>query len=129
MNFRLLPGESIAGVLEHVRKTIADDRIELGTTSIRAEPSRMSRTDVPAYAAIERSVRQVFPGTVVAPGLMIGATDARHFADVADNVYRFSPMQAKPEDLARFHGTNERISVANFIEMIRFYRQLILNSM
>lgn len=129
VNFRLLPGESIAGVLEHVRKTIADDRIELGTTPISAEPSKLSRTDVPAYAAIERSVRQVFPGTVVAPGLMIGATDARHFADVADNVYRFSPMQAKPEDLARFHGTNERISVANFIEMIRFYRQLILNSM
>jgi carboxypeptidase PM20D1 len=129
VNFRLLPGESIAGVLAHVRKTIADDRIEVGTTPIRAEPSRISRTDVPAYGAIERSVRQVFPDTLVAPGLMIGATDARHFADVADNVYRFSPMQAKPEDLARFHGTDERISVANFVLMIRFYRQLILNSM
>ena len=129
VNFRLLPGTSIADVLAHVRKTIADDRIEVGTTPIRAEPSGVARADVPAYAAIERSVRQVFPDTVVAPGLMIGATDARHFAEVAENVYRFSPIRAKPEDLARFHGTNERISVANLADMVRFYRQLILNSM
>lgn len=129
VNFRLVPGDSIADVLEHVRATIADDRIKLATTPIRAEPSKVSRTDVPAYAALERSIRQVFPEAIVAPGLMIGATDARHFAEIADNVYRFSPMRATAEDLARFHGTNERIAVANFVEMIRFYRQLILNSM
>lgn len=129
VNFRLLPGDSIASVLDHVRTTIADDRITLGTTPIRAEPSKVSRTGSPAYAAIERSIRQVLPDTIVAPGLMIGATDSRHFADIADDIYRFSPMRAKPEDLARFHGTNERISISNFVEMIRFYRQLILNSM
>jgi carboxypeptidase PM20D1 len=129
VNFRVLPGDSIEGVLEHVRRTIAEERIRVATTPVRSEPSRTSLTDGPAYAAIERSVRQVFPDAVVAPGLMIGATDARHFADIADNVYRFSPMRAKPEDLVRFHGTNERISVSNLVDMIRFYRQLILNSM
>jgi carboxypeptidase PM20D1 len=128
VNFRLLPGETIAEVLEHVRVTVDNDRIALSTTAIRAEPSKLSRTDVPAYAALDRSIRQVFPDAVVAPGLMIGATDSRHFATVAEQVYRFSPMRARPEDLARFHGTNERISTANFVEMIRFYRQLFLNS-
>jgi carboxypeptidase PM20D1 len=44
---------------------------------------------------------------------------------LADNVYRFSPVRARPEDLARFHGTDERISIANYGQMIAFYRTLI----
>jgi acetylornithine deacetylase/succinyl-diaminopimelate desuccinylase-like protein len=45
----------------------------------------------------------------VAPGLMVAATDSRHFTALSDHIFRFSPVRAKPEDLARFHGTNERI--------------------
>ena len=59
---------------------------------------------------------------------MIGATDSRWFDPVADTVYKFSPVRAKPEDLKRFHGTNERISLANYAELIQFYHQLITNS-
>ena len=40
---------------------------------------------------------------------------------VADAVYRFSPVRAKPDDLGRFHGTDERIGVDNLAEMIRFF--------
>jgi carboxypeptidase PM20D1 len=34
-------------------------------------------------------------------------------------------VRAKPEDLPRFHGTNERISEANLVELIRFYHRLV----
>jgi carboxypeptidase PM20D1 len=44
---------------------------------------------------------------------------------IADQVYRFSPVRAREEDLSRFHGTNERISLANYAEMIAFYHRLI----
>ena len=74
------------------------------------------------------AVRSLFPGTIVAPGLMIGATDSRYFAAISDHVYRFSPVRARPEDLPRFHGTNERVSIANYAEMIQFYRQLLINA-
>jgi len=59
---------------------------------------------------------------------MIAATDSRHMVAVSDNIYRFSPVRARSEDLSRFHGTNERISIANFVEAIRFYHQLLVNS-
>ncbi|MCB2008755.1 MAG: hypothetical protein KDH93_27345, partial [Rhodoferax sp.] len=52
-------------------------------------------------------------------------TDSRHFLGISDHVFRFSPVRAKPEDLARFHGTNERISVDNLAELIRFYHRLL----
>ena len=50
---------------------------------------------------------------------------SRHFAGVSDHVFRFSPVRAKAEDLARFHGTSERISVDNLAELIRFYHRLL----
>ena len=48
-----------------------------------------------------------------------------HFSILSDSVYRFSPFRVKPEDLARFHGTNERIAIANYGEAIQFYQQLL----
>jgi carboxypeptidase PM20D1 len=36
-------------------------------------------------------------------------------------------VRAGPNDLVRFHGTNERISVVNYTEMIQFYYQLLRN--
>ena len=77
------------------------------------------------FGHIQRAAREVFAGSLAAPGLMLAATDARHFDDIADNVYRFSPVRARPEDLTRFHGTDERLSVDNLVEMIRFYHRLL----
>ena len=126
VNFRLLPGDTIASVLQHVRSD-AGDRFELVTLPGAAEPSPVSPTASASYQTINRTVRSLFPDTIVAPGLMIGATDSRHFAAISDHVYRFSPVRAKPEDLARFHGTNERIATANLAELVRFYHQLLRN--
>ena len=93
-----------------------------------AEPSPVSPIDAAGYAAIQKTIRQVFPEGVVAPGLMLGATDGRHMDGISDAVYRFSPVRARPEDLPRFHGTNERISIDNYVEMIQFYHQLLRNA-
>ncbi|MCY1554165.1 hypothetical protein D9M68_907180 [compost metagenome] len=65
---------------------------------------------------------------MVAPGLMTAATDSRHFSLVSDAVFRFSPFRAKGEDLARFHGNNERLAISNYGEMIGFYHQLLSNT-
>ncbi|MCR5867031.1 hypothetical protein [Aquincola sp. J276] len=71
-------------------------------------------------------MRELFPGTVVAPGLMIGATDSRHLLGLADQVYRFSPVRARAEDPPRFHGINERISTSNLAELVAFYHRLLV---
>jgi carboxypeptidase PM20D1 len=73
-------------------------------------------------------MRQLFPDVLVAPGLMVAATDSRHFTALSDHIYRFSPVRAKTEDLSRFHGTNERIAITNLGEVVRFYHQLLLNT-
>jgi carboxypeptidase PM20D1 len=88
----------------------------------------VSPTTSASYQLINRTMRQLFPDVLVAPGLMVAATDSRHFTALSDHIYRFSPVRAKPEDLSRFHGTNERIAVTNLSEVVRFYHQLLLNT-
>jgi len=128
VNFRILPGDTIDGVTAHVKAAAANEAISVAPSGHANEPTPISPSAAPSYRLIARTVRELFPGTVVAPGLMIAATDSRHMAPIADAIYRFSPVRARSEDLPRFHGTNERISVANHAELIRFYHRLLLNA-
>lgn len=125
VNFRLLPGDTTEGVMAHVKRAAANERFELFALDGASEPSRVAPTDSEAYRLVERTIRELYPGTLVAPGLMIAATDSRHFEGVADHILKFSPVRATPADLPRFHGNDERISTANLVELIRFYHRLI----
>lgn len=124
INFRILQGDSIASVLAHVKRVAGDERFEVSADG-GAEPSRISPTDSASYRQLNRTVREVFPEVLVAPGLMIAGTDSKHFESISEHVYRFSPVVARPDDLPRFHGTNERLGVENLAQMIRFYHRLL----
>jgi carboxypeptidase PM20D1 len=128
VNFRLLPGDTVDEVVAHVHRVIADPEIE-----VRVEPGATPASPVSAvrgegYRAVEHAVRALEPEVVVAPGLLVGATDSRHMQGLADGIYRFSPVRATSSDLARFHGTDERISIANYVALISFYERLIRDS-
>jgi carboxypeptidase PM20D1 len=125
VNFRLLPGDSIARVVAHARRSIHDDRLSIEVQPGATEASPIAAREAASYRLINHTIRELFANVLVAPGLVVGATDSRHFAALADNVYRFAPVRARREDLARFHGTDERISIANYAELIRFYARLI----
>ncbi|MCY7318655.1 MAG: M20/M25/M40 family metallo-hydrolase, partial [Ramlibacter sp.] len=128
VNFRLLPGDTREGVMQHVNSTVGNRRFEFTALPFSSDPSPVTPTRSESYQLISRTVRAQFPGTIVAPGLMIGATDSRHFTAISDHIYRFSPVRAKPQDLSRFHGTNERIAISNLAELVRFYHQLLRNA-
>lgn len=130
VNFRILPGETAETVIAQVRRTVADDRIniEQDKTSLGDNPSKVSETNTFGFLVIQKSIREIFPQVIVTPALVIGATDSRHYKEVSDNIYRFLPVQIANEDLSRIHGQNERVSFENYKNAIRFYRQLILNS-
>lgn len=128
VNFRLLPGDTPDSVMHHVKRQIGDLPVTATAMPAISLASPVSSTQTAGYKLISQSVRSLLPDVVVAPGLMIGATDARHFVDISSSVYRFSPVRATSEDLTRFHGTNERISVANLVDLVRFYHELVRNA-
>ncbi len=129
VNFRLLPGDTIAAVLERMRAQVAQavgqGQFELIASPGSSEATPVSPTGSPAYQLLHRTVREVFPGVLVTPGLYLAGSDSVHFLELSDNVFRFSPVRVTPKDVGRLHGTNERISVDNLAEMIRFYHRLL----
>ena len=128
VNFRILPGDSIASVEAQVRELIDDPAIELSRLDFSSEPSPVADPSTPAFAMLEKTVNEVFPDAVVTTGLVIGATDNRHYGAVRDARYNFLPVTITEEDLSRVHGTNERIGVADYSRMIQFYARLLHNA-
>ncbi len=129
VNFRLLPGDTkdqmMARVKTQVTEATGRDDFELLVLPGAVDASKVTPVDSAQFQLINRTVREVFPGTLVAPGLMIGGSDSIHFGEISDHIFKFSPVRAKAEDLPRFHGTNERIAVSNLAELIRFYHRFL----
>ena len=86
----------------------------------------MSPTDNRAYAVLASVAEKVGDGAPAAPSLVLGATDARYASAISKNVYRFAPALVKEEDTHGFHGTNERLEVANMKRLSEGYAQIIL---
>jgi len=129
VNFRILPGDSVGGVLRHAQRVIHDSLVTVTVLEgTRSEPSPVSGTDNDAFRLVQRTVRQVTPAAIVTPWLVVGGTDARHFTRLTPNVYRFGAIRLGPSDLKRAHGTDERVSVGSYATMVRFYAQLLRNS-
>jgi carboxypeptidase PM20D1 len=129
VNFRLLPGDTKAEVMAHLRQVIADEGVELAEYGgFGVEASAVSSTDSDAFRLLERTAREIFPEAVVSTGLVTGATDARNYEGVYATRYNFSPSLITPDDLPTIHGTDERIGVDNYLGMVRFYVQLLRNA-
>lgn len=128
VNFRLMPGDSERSVLAQVRRIVANDRIAISPLPGGSDPPPVTGTASYAYRALNQTIRETFPDAVVAPGLMIATTDSRFYAPITDKIFRFQPVRATAADLSRLHGTNERLSVDNYADMIRFYRRLLQNT-
>ncbi len=128
INFRIHPNNSIREVLYYVQDTIDNEKIEVRVLDGAREPSPVSSTSSQAYLDMKQTIHEIFPGIPVAPAMFLAATDSRHFTEVSDNLLRFRPIRARPEDRGRIHGTDERIAVDNYAEMIAFYIRLIENT-
>ncbi len=122
VNFRLFPGDSIADVCDHVRRILHDDQVQFeALPDLSWEASPISPTDTLLFDQIRIAVQRVFPDAAVAPYLVQGTTDARHYTGLCGQVFRFSPYQITADELATIHGMNERISVENLERMAQFY--------
>lgn len=128
VNFRLLPGDSSTQVQAHVQQVLQGLDVAISRQPQVTEASPVTPSSSAAYKLLSRTLRELQPGVVVAPGLLMGGTDARHYAQVSDAIFRFTPMHAAQADLSRFHGSNERISLDNYVGMIQFYERLLRNA-
>ncbi|MEK0430505.1 MAG: hypothetical protein RL139_309 [Gemmatimonadota bacterium] len=128
VNFRIRPGETWESVQARVTAVIADTLVTVAPLdSVRVNPSPVSDVRSEAYRLIEETIRGMSPGESlpVLPYLVMGGTDAKHWSDHSDRVFRFLPVPLGDGDVARVHGVNERISVRDYGTAVGFFSQLL----
>jgi carboxypeptidase PM20D1 len=130
INLRIIPQESVEFCIEKVKKAINDSRVEVKILDgSRADnPSAVTSLDSFGYRTLEKVMEKVFPGVITAPFIMVGSTDSKFYSSMSKCVLRFAPIFMEGEDLARVHGTNERIRIDNLVKMEDFYYELLKES-
>ncbi len=121
INFRTQPGVSCEDVINHVKKVIANDSIKIIPQGDGNEPKQVADVDSEGFKYIQKTISAYKKDIVVAPYLVLGATDGRYFANITNQVFRFIPF-TDPEG---FHGVNERIKTTEFKKGIGFYYELM----
>ncbi len=124
VNFRILPGNSIADVEKHIRRVIRNKDIDVKLLGGN-EPSIVSPVDTPTMDAIKKICVGMFNMSSPVPFVVMGATDARHYQNVTDTIYRFSPFVMSPDILMLAHGTDERMPVEGLENGIAFFKRYI----
>jgi carboxypeptidase PM20D1 len=127
VNLRLHPRDSVEGAIGRLRRSVAGiDGVRVEVEGKPNPPSPVSSVASDSYALLAAAARVHAPeGAPIAPMLVLGATDSRHYVPISENVYRFAPIWERQQELKRIHGTGERLSVENLGRMARFYAQVM----
>ncbi|WP_276496065.1 M20/M25/M40 family metallo-hydrolase [Pontibacter litorisediminis] len=128
LNIRILNGEDEQSVLRHVRKAIKDNRVKIERYGVYTPPSPVTATDTWVYGALSASILETFPDVLVVPALFPGATDAKHYSNLTDNIFRFAPQVVNRESALLIHNVDERMAVEVLENSISFYNALIRNT-
>ena len=78
-----------------------------------------------AYGFVEKTIRAHFPDAGVAPYLIMGGTDCRHFHALSDTALRFCPVRMTNAQNASCHAVDENVTIASLTEGVRFYKRLL----
>ena len=123
-NHRIIPGETVESVVEHIKKAVNDDKVNVSVINGN-NPSVISRTDCEAYEKVRSTVAQTWTEAIVSPYLMVAGSDSRHWGEISDKVYRFSAMALSKEERAMIHGNNERIPVETIAKTVEFFIRMM----
>jgi carboxypeptidase PM20D1 len=125
INFRLHQRDTISSVTAHVKQAIGDTKVDVAEREeTLSEATKVVDMKSPAFLYLANAITATY-GVPVAPDIMTGATDSRHFLPIADAVLRFRPYHEEVADLARVHGTNERVAVSDLGPAVSFYMRLV----
>ncbi|MCR8671181.1 peptidase dimerization domain-containing protein, partial [Agrococcus sp. HG114] len=127
VNVRIAVGSSVEEAVAHVRRAIADPRVELEVLHGHG-PSPESPSSGAGWEAIEGAIGRLRPDARTVPYVMLGGTDGRHAHRITDRVYRFAPFEMTREDRLTLHARNERIRIDTWLDGCRWYADLIESS-
>ncbi|HTX71544.1 MAG TPA: M20/M25/M40 family metallo-hydrolase [Rectinemataceae bacterium] len=127
INVRIIPGDSSPGVLERLGRLVEPFgcTVRQAHEGLAVEPLPESSVEAEGYHAIESALATSFPEAACVPFLFSAGTDTKHYRDVAENIYRLTPLRQTSKDLAGIHARDERTSIENVRRCALFYTSLM----
>ena len=123
-NHRIIPGDTMEAAVDRIRRIVKDKRVDVRIID-GVNPSRVSDTSCEAYETVKAAAGETWPEAIISPYLMLACSDSRHWGELSDKVYRFSPMHLSKEARGTIHGNNERVPLETISRTVEFYVRLI----
>lgn len=127
VNFRILPGNTVKDVKNHIAKATEGFNVDIEEIDNTREASAVSPTNTRSFRLIQAGVKEIYPEAVVTPYLTMAGTDAAKYEIVSKNVYRFMPVKINNAEKQSIHSTNEYLSIENYMKMIHYFEYLMKN--
>lgn len=127
VNFRLLPGNTVKDVKEHIANATKGFDVEIEEIDSVKEASAVSSSNTRAFQMIEAAIKEIYPTAIATPYLTVGATDAYKYQIVSKNIYRFMPIKINNAEKQSIHSTNEYLSIENYMKMIHYFEFIMRN--
>jgi carboxypeptidase PM20D1 len=124
INYRIAPGDTSADVMARAKSAVGDLPVKLAWVKTPDEPSKVASTTSEGWKTLAALAGDESKAPV-APALMTAASDSRYMGPIADDIYKFQPLQLAVKDTEMIHGTNEHMTLANVERMVRFYQRLV----
>lgn len=115
--------EESLGVLRRFAKKYD---LEIEVIQMR-DASPVSNIRSKEYAYLCDCIKKQFPDVGIAPYVIMGGTDCRHFSALTENALRFAPVRVTNEQNAACHAVNENVTVASLAEGVRLFKLFVKN--
>ncbi len=114
LNVRLLPGDSIAAVVNDLNKLVNDPQVKLEVQPSAGLAAPSSSLESELYKVISKVVPQEFGGAPALPFQSTWLTDSAQLRLHQVQALGLVPFPLTQDDLKRMHGDDERIPLAAF---------------
>ena len=91
----------------------------------KREASPVSNLHSKEYAYLTNCIRKQFPDIGIAPYIIMGGTDCRHFHALTENALRFCPVRMTQSQSASCHAVDENVTVSALAEGVCFFKQFL----
>jgi len=92
---------------------------------MQRDASPVSNIHSKEYAYVCQCVRKQFPDAGIAPYLIMGGTDCRHFHALTETALRFAPVRMTNAQNASCHAVDENVTLRALAEGVRFYKMFL----
>ena len=124
LNVRLLPGNTITGLLTELNKLVNDPQVKLEVQPDGGLAAPDSSLESEFYAAIVKASAEEFGGVPVLPFQSTWATDSSQLRLHNVQAYGLVPFPLTDDDIKRMHGDDERIPAAAFAKGVNLMVRL-----